>query len=179
MQMDGISMLDPEEEEIARGLTPVPRALLGLVDLATLDALITAGIAASRAEAARWALARIREQPAYAQLSERAREPGEPRARTGLDRVVLDESQSRLGEQVRAHFPTAGCSGSRCSSTATTRQSSREAGAFGRDVCSTWASVKPALRMESSVGRLQSQLNRTEPLAERRRDRAAVHVHCR
>jgi Arc/MetJ-type ribon-helix-helix transcriptional regulator len=44
------------------------------VDLETLDALITAGIAASRAEAVRWALARIRERPAYAQLRERARE---------------------------------------------------------------------------------------------------------
>ena len=30
-------------------------------------------------------------------------------------------------------------------------------GAFGRAVCSTWATVKPAARMESSVGRLQSQ----------------------
>ena len=77
--MDGISLHDPEEDEIARGLTQVPEALLGPVDLATLDTLITAGIAASRAEAARWALARIREQPAYAQLSGRAREPGEPR----------------------------------------------------------------------------------------------------
>jgi hypothetical protein len=55
------------------GLTPV-MARLGPVDLETLDALITAGIAASRAEAVRWVLARIRERPAYAQLRERARE---------------------------------------------------------------------------------------------------------
>ena len=54
-------------------LTPV-MSRLGPVDLETLDALITAGIAASRAEAVRWALARIRERPAYAQLRERARE---------------------------------------------------------------------------------------------------------
>jgi hypothetical protein len=54
-------------------LTPV-MARLGRVDLETLDALITAGIAASRAEAVRWALARIRERPAYTQLRERARE---------------------------------------------------------------------------------------------------------
>ncbi len=74
-QPAGISLLDPEDDEIARGLTPV-RAHLAPADLATLDALITAGIAASRAEAARWALARLREQPAYAQPSERAREPG-------------------------------------------------------------------------------------------------------
>jgi hypothetical protein len=55
------------------GLTPV-MARLGPVDLETLDALITAGIAANRAEAVRWTLARIRERPAYAQLRQRARE---------------------------------------------------------------------------------------------------------
>ncbi|MGI8449212.1 MAG: hypothetical protein ACR2MP_18940 [Streptosporangiaceae bacterium] len=54
-------------------LTPV-MARLGPVDLETLDALITAGIAANRADAVRWTLARIRERPAYAQLRERARE---------------------------------------------------------------------------------------------------------
>jgi hypothetical protein len=107
-QPTGISLLDPEDDEIARGLTQVPGALLGPVDLATLDALITAGIAASRAEAARWALARIREQPAYAQLSERVREPSEPRAREALDRAVLDQLQTRLDEQVKEHFPDGG-----------------------------------------------------------------------
>ncbi len=54
-------------------LTPV-MARLGRSDLETLDALITAGIASSRAEAVRWALARIRERPAFAELQERARE---------------------------------------------------------------------------------------------------------
>jgi hypothetical protein len=33
---------------------------------------ITAGLASSRAEAVRWALARIRERPAYARLREHA-----------------------------------------------------------------------------------------------------------
>ncbi len=107
MKMDGISMLDPEEDALARGLTPV-MARLGPADLATLDTLITAGIAASRAEGARWALARIREQPAYAQLSERAREPGGPRARAVPDRAVLDQLQSTLDEQVEEHFPDGG-----------------------------------------------------------------------
>jgi hypothetical protein len=68
--------LDSLEARTAEGggeLTPV-MARLGRVDLETLDALITAGIASSRAEAVRWALARIRERPAYAQLRERARE---------------------------------------------------------------------------------------------------------
>ena len=80
MKMDGISLLDPEEDEIARGLTPV-MALLGPVDLATLDALITAGIAASRAEVLRWAVGRIRENPAYAQLQDRVHEISELKAR--------------------------------------------------------------------------------------------------
>ena len=54
-------------------LVPV-MARLGPADLETVDVLITAGIAANRAEAVRWALARIRERPAYAQLQQRARE---------------------------------------------------------------------------------------------------------
>jgi hypothetical protein len=49
-------------------------ARLGPEDLETLDTLIAAGIAGSRAEAVRWALARIRERPAYEQLRARARE---------------------------------------------------------------------------------------------------------
>ena len=51
------------------GLTPV-MARLGPEDLDTLDMLITVGIASSRADAVRWALARIRERPAYTQLRE-------------------------------------------------------------------------------------------------------------
>jgi hypothetical protein len=44
------------------------RARLGPEDLETLETLIAAGIAGSRAEAVRWALARIRESPAYAHV---------------------------------------------------------------------------------------------------------------
>jgi len=55
------------------GLTPV-MARLGQEDLETLDTLIAAGIAGSRAEAVRWALARIRERPAFEQLRARTRE---------------------------------------------------------------------------------------------------------
>ena len=54
-------------------LTPV-MARLGVTDLETLDTLIAAGIAGSRAEAVRWALARIRERPAFEQLRARTRE---------------------------------------------------------------------------------------------------------
>jgi hypothetical protein len=57
----------------APGLTPV-MARLGADDLETLDTLIGAGIATSRAEAVRWALARVRERPAYEQLRARTRE---------------------------------------------------------------------------------------------------------
>ncbi len=56
------------------------RTRLGPADLATVDALITAGIASSRAEVMRWAIGRIRENPAYAQLQERVHEIGELKA---------------------------------------------------------------------------------------------------
>ena len=54
-------------------MTPV-MARVGAEDLETLDTLIAAGIATSRAEAVRWALARIRERPAYERLRARTRE---------------------------------------------------------------------------------------------------------
>lgn len=60
-------------------LTPV-MARLGPADLETLDTLITAGIAPNRAEAVRWALARIRERPAYEQLLARTQEIEELKA---------------------------------------------------------------------------------------------------
>jgi hypothetical protein len=77
----GLGLGRPRSELEAAGvpLTPV-MARLGPDDLETVDALITAGIAANRAEAVRWALARIRERPAYAQLRERAREIEELKA---------------------------------------------------------------------------------------------------
>jgi hypothetical protein len=53
---------------------------LGPADLATVDALITAGTASSRAEVMRWAIGRIRENPAYAQVQEKAREISELKA---------------------------------------------------------------------------------------------------
>jgi hypothetical protein len=54
-------------------LTPV-MARLGAEELDTVDTLITAGVAANRAEAIRWALARIRERPAFDELRRHARE---------------------------------------------------------------------------------------------------------
>jgi hypothetical protein len=45
-----------------------------------VDTLITAGIATSRAEVLRWAVGRIREHPAYAQLQQRVQEIDELKA---------------------------------------------------------------------------------------------------
>ena len=54
-------------------LTPV-MARLDPTDLETLDALIAAGCAPNRADAIRWALARVRERPAYQKLVAGVRE---------------------------------------------------------------------------------------------------------
>ena len=67
-------------EEAAEELTPV-MTRLGPADLATVDTLITAGIAGSRAEVLRWAVGRIRENPAYGQIQDRVREISELKAR--------------------------------------------------------------------------------------------------
>jgi hypothetical protein len=76
----GSTALNLEGDGIAASpLVPV-MARLGPADLETVDTLITAGIAANRAEAVRWALARIRERPAYAKLRERTREIDELKA---------------------------------------------------------------------------------------------------
>jgi hypothetical protein len=58
---------------VPTGLIPV-MAQVAPEDLETLDTLIAAGVGTSRAEAVRWALARIRERPAYEQLRARTRE---------------------------------------------------------------------------------------------------------
>jgi hypothetical protein len=67
-------------DEASEELTPV-MTRLGPADLATVDTLITAGIAGSRAEVLRWAVGRIRENPAYAQIQDRVREINELKAR--------------------------------------------------------------------------------------------------
>ena len=66
-------------DDAAEDLTPV-MTRLGPADLATVDTLITAGVASSRAEVLRWAVGRIRENPAYAQLQNRVREINELKA---------------------------------------------------------------------------------------------------
>jgi hypothetical protein len=66
-------------DETPEEFTPV-MTRLGPADLAAVDMLITAGIAGSRAEVLRWAVGRIRENPAYAQLQDRVREISELKA---------------------------------------------------------------------------------------------------
>jgi hypothetical protein len=68
----------PDVMDGARGGSRVG-TWLGPADLATVDALIMAGVASSRSEVIRWALGRIRENPVYTQLQERVRETGELR----------------------------------------------------------------------------------------------------
>jgi hypothetical protein len=70
---------DAEPGEAAGELTPV-MTRLGAPDLATVDTLITAGIATSRAEILRWAVGRIREHPAYAEIQQRVNEISELKA---------------------------------------------------------------------------------------------------
>jgi Arc/MetJ-type ribon-helix-helix transcriptional regulator len=99
MKIDGISLIDPEEHEFAAGFTPLMGAF-GRVDLETLDALITAGIVSNRGEAIRWALARIRERPAYRELSERACEPEAAMERTAMGRI-----QRMINDEMAKRFP--------------------------------------------------------------------------
>ncbi len=55
-------------------------ARFGAADLFTLDTVIAADIANSRAEALRWAVRRVRDHPAYAQLQQRVHEIDELKA---------------------------------------------------------------------------------------------------
>jgi Arc/MetJ-type ribon-helix-helix transcriptional regulator len=74
-------------------------AALGPAGLETVDTLIMAGIAATRAEAIRWAVDRVREQPAYRRLGERR---GDAEV---MDREALDAIEREIDQEVRARFP--------------------------------------------------------------------------
>ena len=76
--------------------TFVPAAL-GPAGLETLDKLIMAGIAATRAEAIRWTLDRVRERPPHQRL--------QIPAMTETDRDVLDTIEREINEELRARFP--------------------------------------------------------------------------
>ena len=70
----------PARDEAPDDRTPVMVGL-GAADLATVDTLITAGVVNSRAEGLRWALSRLREHPAYAQLQQQAHQNDELKTR--------------------------------------------------------------------------------------------------
>jgi hypothetical protein len=70
----------PARDEAAEDRTPV-MVRLGALDLATVDTLITAGVVTSRAEGLRWALSRLREDPAYTRLQQQAHENDELKTR--------------------------------------------------------------------------------------------------
>jgi hypothetical protein len=69
-----LARMDAEKDRPADGeFTPV-MVRLRAPELEIVDTLINAGIAPNRAEAVRWALTRISERPAYAELRERTRD---------------------------------------------------------------------------------------------------------
>ena len=70
----GLLLLVPDEGRSAEGDLTAVMVRLRAEELDTVDTLITAGIAGNRAEAVRWALARIRERPAFEQLRVHTRE---------------------------------------------------------------------------------------------------------
>ena len=70
----GLLLLVPDEGRSADGDLTAVMVRLRAEELDTVDTLITAGIAGNRAEAVRWALARIRERPAFEQLRAHTRE---------------------------------------------------------------------------------------------------------
>jgi hypothetical protein len=72
---------------------------LGPAGLETLDTLIMAGIAATRAEAIRWAVDRIREQPAHQRLRE-LRGNAEV-----MDLGVLETLEREIDQEARRRFP--------------------------------------------------------------------------
>ena len=99
-----------------RGAATFVRAPMGPAGLETLDTLIMAGIAGTRAEAIRWAVDRFRELPAYELVRERVHDAaalrdeftagdGSPGPAAGTDRGVLDAIEREIGEEAKVRFP--------------------------------------------------------------------------
>ncbi len=86
-------------QEWEHGVATFVLASLGSAGLETVDTLIMAGIAATRAEAIRWAVDRVREGPAYRRLRELR---GDAEV---MDRDVLDVIEREIDQEVRARFP--------------------------------------------------------------------------
>jgi hypothetical protein len=101
--------------EWERGAATFVRAPMGPAGLETLDTLIMAGIASTRAEAIRWALDRFRDLPAYERLRQRVRDadalkdefparPGSHRA-AETDREVLAALEREIDDEAKVRFP--------------------------------------------------------------------------
>jgi hypothetical protein len=86
-------------QEWEHGQATFVLCFMGPADLETLDTLITAGIAATRAAAMRWAVDRVREGPEFPRLRELACDP------EVMDRDVLDEFEREIDHEVRIRFP--------------------------------------------------------------------------
>ena len=86
-------------QEWEHGAATFVLVALGPAGLETVDTLIMAGIAATRAEGMRWAVDRVREGPAYRRL-------GELRAdAVVMNRDVLGAIERDINEEVRVRFP--------------------------------------------------------------------------
>ncbi|MGH3219437.1 MAG: hypothetical protein ACRDPY_12125 [Streptosporangiaceae bacterium] len=70
----GPRLADARAWELGEGIQVHMHTTLGRSGLETVDTLIMAGIADTRADAIRWALARISERPAFERLRERIQE---------------------------------------------------------------------------------------------------------
>jgi hypothetical protein len=102
-------------QEWERGEATFVHAPMGPAGLETLDTLIMAGIAATRAEAIRWAMGRFRELPAYERLRTHVREvgtlqdefpaPDGSSGQAGTDREVLDVIEREIDDEVQIRFP--------------------------------------------------------------------------
>jgi hypothetical protein len=101
-------------QEWERGEATFVRAPLGPAGLETLDTLIMAGIAATRAEAIRWAVDRFRDLPAYKRVRERLRDAdalkdefwaanGSQNA-AGTDREVLAALEREIEDEAKTRF---------------------------------------------------------------------------
>jgi Arc/MetJ-type ribon-helix-helix transcriptional regulator len=85
-------------QEWERGAATFVLVPLGSAGLETVDTLIMAGIAATRAEAIRWAVDRIREEPVCRELGERKA------GAEVMDPDVLGTIEQDINEEVRARF---------------------------------------------------------------------------